>query len=389
MFKINRTEESKLTSWYFEIDRKLLVMVLIMILVAMIMAISSGSAMFVRTMNMTNKIPHWYEFFVRMIPFYVIGVLTMIGVSMTDKKTVIRLAWADLIVFFILLIGTILFPHVVNNSKRWLMLPGLPRIMPSDLMKPGFVIVTAWFISKMRAVYDGDMFNLKRTLFQIKTWSWVWYLVPLVIILAIQISHPDFGTMVLYLGTLGVMLVLAGLPGKWITSMIGMGCGLFALGFAILPHVRARTLAMFGAVDPHSQIGFALRAIRNGGLFGAGDKAYVVENLPMAESDFVLSVICENFGAIASCALIILLFVVFWRLLHQSKCARDDFVSNAIAGAAAMFGIQVCINLASTLRIMPAKGMTLPFISHGGSSFVAYCLLFGMVLALMREDKWK
>ena len=387
MFKINRTEESRLTSWYFEIDRTLLVMVLIMVLVAMFMAISSGSAMSVRTLNMKHSV-EWYEFFVRMIPFYFIGLLTMFGVSMTDKKTVIKLAWADLIVFFVLLIGTVLFPHELNNSHRWLVLPGVPHIMPSDLMKPGFVMITAWFISKMRSVYDGDMFDLKRTLFQVKTWSWAWYLAPLTIVLAIQFWHPDFGTMVLYLGTLFVMLVLAGLPGKWIVSMIGAGGGLFALGVAFLPHVRARTLALFAPVDPHSQIGFALRAIRNGGLVGAGDKAHVVEHLPMAESDFILSTICENFGAIASCGLIVLLAAVFWRLLHQSKYARDDFVSNAIAGTAAMFGIQVCINLASTLRIMPAKGMTLPFISHGGSSFVAYCLLFGMVLALMREDKW-
>ena len=387
MFRINRTEESKLTSWYFEIDRKLLVMVFCMILVAMVMAISSGSAMFVRTMNMAHKV-QWYDFFVRMIPFYLIGVITMIGVSMTDKKTVLRLAWADAIVFFIMLIGTVLFPHELNNSHRWLVLPGVPKIMPSDLMKPGFVILTAWFISKMRTIYGDDMFNLKRTLFQIKTWSWAWYLAPLAIVLAIQFWHPDFGTMLLYLGTLGVMLILAGLPGKWLASLFGVAIGVGALGITFLPHVRARTLGMLGAVDPHSQIGFALRAIRNGGLFGAGDKAYIVENLPMAESDFVLSVICENFGAIASCGLIVLLGIVFWRLLHQSKCARDDFVSNAIAGTAAMFGIQVCINLASTLRIMPAKGMTLPFISHGGSSFVAYCLLFGMALALIREDKW-
>ena len=109
----------------------------------------------------------------------------------------------------------------------------------------------------------------------------------------------------------------------------------------------------------------------------------------MAESDFVLSVIAENFGAIAACGIILLLLFVVARLLKQSRCARNDFVSNAVAGTAAMFGVQSCINLASTLRLMPAKGMTLPFISHGGSSLVAYCLLFGMILALIREDKWE
>ena len=380
-----RTEESKFTSWYFEIDKVLLWLVLGMMFAAIIIAISSGSANFVRTSGKTE----WYEFFVRMIPFYLAGVVTMIGISMASKNTVMRFAWLDFIVFFILLIGTMLFPHKLNNSYRWLMLPGMPHIMPSDLMKPGFVMVTAWFISKMRDVYGDDIFNLKRTLFQVKTWSWVWYLVPFAIILLIQFWHPDFGTMVLYLGTLGVMLIMAGLPRKWIASMFCVAIGVGALGVTFLPHVRARTLALFAPVDPHSQIGFALRAIRNGGLFGAGDKAHVVENLPMAESDFVLSVISENFGAIMACGLILLLGFVFWRLLHQSKLARDTFTSNAIAGAAAMFGIQVCINLASTLRIMPAKGMTLPFISHGGSSLVAYCLLFGMILALIRQDKWK
>ncbi len=388
MFRLNRTEESKLTSWYFETDRTLLGLVLFMMLVAMIMAISSGSAMFVRTINLAHRV-QWYEFFVRMIPYYLIGVITLCGVSMCSKKTILNIAWADLIVCFVLLIGTVLFPHEMNHSHRWFVIPGLPNIMPSDLMKPGFVMITAWFIAKMRAIYGDDMFDLKRTAFQVKTWSWLWYLVPLAIVLAIQFWHPDFGTLVLYVATLGVMLIMAGLPTKWILTSVGGAAGLFVLGVTFLPHVRARTLAMFGPVDPRSQIGFALRAIKNGGLFGAGDKAYVVENLPMAESDFVLSGICENFGAIASCGLILVLGFVFWRLFHQSKYARDDFISNAIVGTAAMFGVQVCINLASTLRLMPAKGMTLPFISHGGSSFVAYCLLFGMVLALIREDKWK
>ena len=388
MWKPDRSNESIFTNWYFSIDKKLFGLVLLMIFIAMIMAISSGSAMFVRTMNMRHSI-EWYDFFVRMIPFYLIGVITMIGVSMVGRNTIMKLAWADLVVCFLLLLGTVAFPHLMNNSHRWLIIPGLPRIMPSDLMKPGFVIVSAWFISKMQSVYGKDMFDLKRTLYQIKTWSWLWYLIPFAIVLMIQFWHPDFGTMALYLATFAIMLIVGGLPWRWVATLGGCGVGLITLGIMILPHVRARTLAMFGPVNPTSQIGIALRAIRNGGLFGAGDKADIVEHLPMAESDFVLSVISENFGAIASCALIILLAFVVARLLKQSRRARNDFVSNAVAGTAAMFGIQACINLASTLRLMPAKGMTLPFISHGGSSLVAYCLLFGMILALIREDKWE
>ncbi|MBO7642970.1 MAG: FtsW/RodA/SpoVE family cell cycle protein [Alphaproteobacteria bacterium] len=385
MFK--RTEESKITSWYFEIDKKLLGMVLLMILVAMVVAISSGSAMFVRTTNLVHKI-QWYDFFVRMIPYYVVGGLTMLGVSMMDRNTILKISWADVIVCFLLLIGTVVNPHVVNNSHRWFIIPHLPNLMPSDLMKPGFVIISAWFISKMKSVYGHDMFNIKKTLTQVKTWSWVWYMVPFVIVLGIQFWHPDFGTMVLYLLTLGVMLLLAGLPMRLVATLGGIAIGLGALGLTFLTHVRARTLAMFDAVDPTSQVGIALRAIRNGGLFGAGDKADIVEHLPMAESDFVLSVISENWGAVASCLLIILLAMVVIHLLKQSRCMRDEFTSAAVGGTAAMFGFQACINLASTLRLMPAKGMTLPFISHGGSSLVAYCLLFGMILALMREDKW-
>lgn len=383
-----RTEESRLTSWYFEVDKKLLGLVLLMILVAMIIAISSGSAMFVRTMNMAHKI-QWYEFFVRMIPFYFIGIVTMLGVSMTSRDTIIKLSWIDLVVCFLFLLGTVVNPHVMNHSHRWFVLPGLPSIMPSDLMKPGFVIITAWFISKMKSVYGDDLFDLKRTLFQVKTWSWAWYLIPFAIVLMIQWWHPDFGTLVLYLLTFGTMLLLAGLPMRWVWSLGGAGVALGLMAVTFMTHVRARTLALFSAVDPTSQVGTALRAIRNGGLFGAGDKADIVEHLPMAESDFVLSVISENFGAIASCGLIILLAMVVIHLINQSRCMRDDFSSTAVNGVAAMFGFQACINLASTLRLMPAKGMTLPFVSHGGSSLVAYCLLFGMILALMREDKWK
>ena len=383
MFK--RTEESRLTSWYFEVDKHLLLLVLLMILVAIIIAISSGSANFVRTAGKVE----WYGFFVRMIKFSVVGIATMIGVSMASRKTILNISWIDLIVCFVLLLGTLVFPHTINMSRRWFVLPGVLRIMPSDLMKPGFIIITAWFFDKMKSIYGKDVFDFKRTLFQLKTWSWGWYLIPFAIVLGILYWHPDLGTMGLFLATFGTMLLLAGLPMRWVLSLAGAGIGFGFLTVLIKPHALARLLSFLGPIDPTSQVGIGLRAIRNGGLFGAGDKADIVEHLAMAESDFVLSVISENFGAIASCGLIFLLLVVVVHLINQSKSLRDEFASSAVAGTAAMFGFQCCINLASTLRLMPAKGMTLPFISHGGSSFVCYCLLFGMVLALIREDKWK
>ena len=122
---------------------------------------------------------------------------------------------------------------------------------------------------------------------------------------------------------------------------------------------------------------------------GSGDDAFIKQSLPDAHTDFIFAAIAEDLGAIMACGVLLLLFYVLKRLITNAMNARDLFVFYAAGGAAALYGAQVCINLMSTLHIIPPKGMTLPYVSYGGSSLLAYCILFVMILAIIREDKWK
>ena len=132
-----------------------------------------------------------------------------------------------------------------------------------------------------------------------------------------------------------------------------------------------------------------MQSIQHGGLFGRGDDAFVKQFLPDAHTDFIYAAIAEDLGAILACALLGLLLYMLKLLVSDALRARDRFVFYAVGGTAALFGIQSCINLVSTLGLFAPKGMTLPFISYGGSSLIGFCMLFGMVLAVIREDRWK
>ena len=146
---------------------------------------------------------------------------------------------------------------------------------------------------------------------------------------------------------------------------------------------------LFEPLDPRSQVGLSIATVRQGGLFGMREEAFAKEYLPDAHTDFIFATLVEDWGAIAACGLLVLFFLIIRRLMLTAATTRDRFVFYAICGTTAMFATQICINLATTLGMMPPKGMTLPFISSGGSSFLGYCLLFGFILALIREDKWK
>ncbi|MCL2757887.1 MAG: FtsW/RodA/SpoVE family cell cycle protein [Alphaproteobacteria bacterium] len=381
---LKRAEESHLTSWFFEIDRKLLIAVFALVAVGIWATVTAGS---VAAERMSPPQP-WHYFFIKMIPFYVLGLGAMLVTSAFNKKLALAIAWLNIAVCFVLLAMTFINPVIINGSARWVPLFGF-RVMPAEIMKPGFIIITAWFLDRMYRIMPGqDIFISKRA------WQWDgWpaYLVPFFAAVYIIFNHPDVGTAALYFIVFAGMLFLAGLP--WML-VLGMG-GIAALGgiaaFLTVGHFQRRVLlwlGMEGGAD-NFQIRQSVAAIRHGGLLGSGEDSFIKQSLPDAHTDFIYSAIAEDSGALLAAALILGLLFVLGRLATNARTARDRFVFYAAGGVFVLFGVQTFINIASALGMIPTKGITLPFISYGGSSFVALCLLFGLLLALVREDRWK
>ncbi|MEE1111127.1 MAG: FtsW/RodA/SpoVE family cell cycle protein [Alphaproteobacteria bacterium] len=382
MFKIKRSEESRLTSWYFETDRRLLGCILIMMLLSVLFALSAGSVAAERIGQ------GWHFYLVKAIPFYLLGLVFLFGASFLNKRQVIILAIVNLAFGLGLLPLTVIAPHMINNSARFVSF-GFVNVMPADVMKPGFIIMTAYFLSKMKEKYGANIFTNKEA-WHFDSWlSWWYYLALFCVVVAVIFQHPDVGTAILYTAVFSAMIFIAGLPLLWIpvvVSAIGM---MLLIAFFTLGHVHRRMIAFFTGDGDTYQVDNSIDAIRHGGLLGSGDDAFVKQYLPDVHTDFIFAAIAEDIGAILACGLLVLLFYVFRRLIKNATSARDLFVLYATGGAAALFGTQVCFNMLTTLNLFAPKGMTLPFISYGGSSLLAYCLLFGMILALLREDKWK
>ena len=379
MIRITRGEESKLTGWYFEIDRKLLGMILVLVAVGIITMITAGSAEAARM-----GYPWFYYIKKAFVP-YTIGLICLFCVSMLNKKQIIKLSVVGLICGVCALLFTFIHPIRINGSIRWVDIGGL-RFMPSDILKPFFIVITAWFLSMMHKIYGSDIF-LNRDAWRAKWQSWWPYLLIFLMCVALIFKHPDVGTATLYVGVLFVMLFVAGFPWKLMPAMFGSVVLLGAAALMFMPHIRSRAAHIFDIV-PYTQAWYSINSIKHGGLFGSGDEAYVKDVLPESTNDFVFSSIAEDWGAIGACALIILLFFILNKLIQHSASAKDEFVVYTVAGAAALFGGQICFNLMTALHLFVDKGMTLPFVSYGGVSFITFCILFGIVLALVREDTW-
>jgi cell division protein FtsW len=377
---ITHSEESKLSDWYFEIDQKLLGMVLLLTGIGFITMITAGSAEAARLGK------DWYYFIKSAFVPYSFGLICLFVISMLDKKQILRLAIVGSIGGIIALLFTFVHPVYINGSARWVNLAGF-KFMPADILKPFFIVITAWFLSYMHKLYGSDIF-LNREAWRAKWQSWWPYLLVFLICTVIIFRHPDVGTAVLYVGVLFVMLFVAGFPWKFMPAMLGAIGVLAALAITFMPHIRSRAAHIFDIV-PRTQAWYSINSIKHGGLFGSGDEAYVKDVLPESINDFVYASIAEDWGAIGACALLLLLFLVLSKLIQHASSAKDDFVVYFLAGATALFGGQICFNLMTALHLFIDKGMTLPFVSYGGVSFITFCVLFGIVLALIREDTWK
>lgn len=383
ILNISRTEETKISDWYFGIDRKIIVSILLLVCISIITIYSTGS---LKAINL--GLPS-YSLLLKMIPWYFIGLSSLIILSFGNKKFVLTISFANFLVCSILLLITVFHPYVINGSTRWADL-GFIKLMPTDLMKPGFIITTAWFLSKMKKTY-GQQILWNKDAWKFKALSWLTYFSITLPLLFIIFRHPDVGSFLLYFSVLIAMLFVASMSIFEaiifsILVFLGGGIGAYLLN---MEHIKNRILKFFfeGGTE---QTKWSIKTIQNGGLFGKWDKAYVKQHLPDSHTDFIFSATIEDFGAILTCLVILGVYLyILKKLLDNARKARDPFVFYSIVGVLAMFGGQVCINIISALNLFATKGMTLPFISYGGSSFIAYCSMFGLLLAIINEDKWR
>lgn len=300
------------------------------------------------------------------------ALVAMVLTSMMNPVTVRRLAVLGFIVAFAALVMLPVFgTDYGKGAMRWYSL-GFASIQPSEFLKPGFVVVAAWMMAASQEINGPPGL------------SWSFALV--VVIVGFLALQPDFGQAALMMFGWGVMYFVAGAP--MIFLLIIAGFMVLAGGYAYSnsEHFAGRINGFLSPdVDPTSQLGYAANAIREGGLFGVGvGEGQVKWSLPDAHTDFIIAVAAEEYGLILVLCIIALYMVIVLRSLLRLMRESDPFIRLAGTGLAAMFGVQAMINMAVAVRLLPAKGMTLPFVSYGGSSLVAGGLVLGMLFAFTR-----
>ncbi len=361
----SRIDRSPVAEWWRTVDRWFLSAFLLLIVMGLVLSFAASPAVAER---IGAPPMHFVERqFIFMFPAF----LTLIVVSFMPPIWVRRMAVILFAMFLTMLFMTLFFGMEVKGSTRWLRVAGL-SVQPSEFLKPTFVVVCAWLFSirETRPEIPGNLLGI----------------LVFAAVAAILLLQPDLGQTMLIGLTWGLMFFMAGLSWIWIIALVGLaGLGGF-LAYLTFDHVTQRIDRFMTGEGDTFQVDTAIQAIQNGRWLGRGPgEGTVKQVLPDSHTDFVFAVAGEEFGIIV-CALIALVFAfIVMRALAFAFGEEDGFKRLAVAGLGANFGFQALINMAVNLHLMPPKGMTLPFISYGGSSLTAVALGMGMMLALSRK----
>lgn len=363
---IARNDTSILGRWWWTVDRWTLVALITLAVLGLLMTLSASP-------SVAERIGADPMHFVRKQAILLApALLAMMGVSLMEPRAIRRLALLMLIGSLVLLVGTLLFGAEIKGATRWVSLGGF-TIQPSEFVKPAFAVMAGWILSARRLGEQIPGYSLACALY--------------VLVVGLLLLQPDVGQAAVISAIFGVQFFLAGLPMFLVIGMVVGGIALLVSAYFVFPHVQSRIDRFLDpAAGDTYQIDRARDAFMNGGFFGRGPgEGTVKANLPDSHADFVFAVAGEEFGLIA-CLLIVAIFAFivlrgFARVLQDN----DLFVVIAATGLLVQFGLQALINMASTLSLIPTKGMTLPFLSYGGSSLLALGIGMGMLLALTRK----
>lgn len=362
---LSRLERSALANWWWTIDRWLIAALGALIVFGLVLTMAASPPVAERLGLPTFHFVH------RQALFLLPAIAVFFATSFLSPRHVRRAALIVFAVSMALIIAALLFGAEVKGARRWIF-----GIQPSEFLKPAFVVLAAWaFAEGGRRELPGNPL--------------AFLLLPATIVPLIL--QPDFGqTMLVSLVWLGLFFI-AGLRWIWVAGIGSIGISGMLLAYKLVPHVRGRILKFIdpgtsGGVVDTFQIDTALDSFFAGGWFGRGPGEGTVKRiLPDAHTDFIFAVTGEEFGIVACLVLVAVFAFIVMRGLLAAARNEDPFCGLAAAGLIMLFGMQSAINMAVNLHLIPAKGMTLPFISYGGSSVISLALGMGFLIAVMRK----
>lgn len=364
----SRNDQSLVARWFWTVDRGLLGAALALMALGVALSFASSPAAILADESITD--PFHYSW--RMMVFAGAGLVAMLASSLMSPRGVRRIAFLALLGAIVVMMALPFIGDTVKGAARWVNL-GPFSLQPSEFAKPGLIVFAAWMFAEAQKGQGVPGVTIAFGFYALT-----------VCLLLIQ---PDIGQTLLITTTFMAVFFMAGVPFKWMAVLASLGmAGLVSLYF-VFGHMRDRLSRFFSpdSTDTH-QIDAASEAIRAGGLVGRGiGEGVMKRHVPDLHTDFIYSVGAEEFGLVLSLAMIGLYAFIVIRGMRRAMKLTDSFEQTAAAGLFMLIGLQACINVAVNLNLIPTKGMTLPFISYGGSSMLAMGLTMGFALALTRR----
>ena len=359
---ISREQRTPLSEWWWTVDRLLLAAIVALMVGGIILSLAASPPVATRI----GLDP--FHFFNRHVFFLLPSFIVLIGVSFLSPRQIRRSALIVFAVSIVLIVATLAFGPEVKGSRRWITLLGL-NIQASESAKPAFVVLAAWLFAESARRPEMPATSMA--------------LGMLMLLVSLLVMEPDFGQTMLILMVWGALFFIAGMRIIWVLGLAGAAAaGLFG-AYLLVPHVAGRIKRFMNPASGDTfQVDTAMEAFSNGGWFGLGPGEGIAKrSLPDSHTDFVFAVAAEEFGIILCLALLALFAFIVIRALSRAYASEDLFARFAASGLAILFGVQAAINMSVNLQLIPAKGMTLPFISYGGSSIISLAYGVGMLLA--------
>ncbi len=371
----SRADSRPVSRWFWTIDRVLLALVILLVCIGLVLVLGASEPQVHRLAKSRKLTLDTLHFFNRQAVFALAGMALMIAVSFLDKKWIRRLATMAVPMLLVAILLTLIIGAENKGAHRWISLPGFD-FQPSEFLKPCLAVVTAWILSARYDDPNAPAFEVSFALVMLSA--------------CLLLMQPDYGQTGLVLIVWFAQAMLAGLSFYWVGIGIAAMVGGLGVAYVFVPHVSGRLERFFNpeAGDTY-QIDRALDAFRSGGLFGVGPAEGEVKwSIPDSHTDYIFAVAGEEFGMFACAAIVLLYLAIILRSAKQQLDEEDPFVFLATAGLVVQFGAQAFINMGVNVALLPSKGMTLPFISYGGSSMLALALGMGMILALSRRNRF-